>query len=309
MNKRPLVIPLLILIFFLFIYSNCNQKKHFSRPKGKIVVTVSVPPQAYFVERIGGKFVEVHIMVPKSESPVTYEPTIRQLAKIRESSIYLKVGSPNFSFEIQYLPKILSSNQQLQIINMSEGLQIRPFDSDHDHEASGEGNHHANHLHKGLDPHVWVSPANVKICSENIYKVLSQLDPKHKDYYQLNLKGFLKDIHQLDKAIRQSLSHLRSKTFIVYHPAWGYFAREYGLKQVSIEAEGKEPSLQDLKRLIDMAKKNRTKVLFVQKGFSKESAQKIADEIGAQVLEINPLEKDWLDNLKKVSQTFKRALE
>ncbi len=307
-NKHPLVIPLLILILSLLIHSNCNQKKRLSHPDGKIVVAVSVPPQAYFVERIGGKFVEVHVMVPTSESPVTYEPTIRQLAKIRESSIYLKVGSPNFPFEIQYLPKILSSNQQLRIINMSEGLQVMPFDSDHNHEASGEENHHANHLHKGLDPHVWVSPANVKVCLENIYKVLSQLDLKHKNYYHQNLKVFLKEIDQLDKVIRQSLSNLKSKTFIVYHPAWGYFAREYGLKQVSIEAEGKEPSLQDLKRIIDTAKRNQTKVIFVQKGFSRESAQKIADEIGAQVLEINPLEKDWLDNLKKVSETFKRAL-
>ncbi|GMT49618.1 MAG: zinc ABC transporter substrate-binding protein [bacterium] len=308
MKKNSLIVPFLTVISFLGFIPNCDQKKISNHPDGKIVVTVSVPPQAYFVERIGGKFVEVHVMVPKSESPVTYEPSMRQLAKLSQSRIYLKVGSPNFPFEIQHLPSILSSNQRLRIINMSQGIQLILFDPDHADKSSGKEHHHDNHLHNGLDPHVWVSPANVKICSKNIYKVLAELDPKHKDYYQVNLKAFLADILQLDKTIRQSLSSLKSKTFIVYHPAWGYFAKEYGLKQVSIELEGKEPSIHDLKRIIEMAKRNQTKVIFVQRGFSKESALKIADELDAKVLEINPLEKDWLDNLKKVSQAFKQAL-
>ncbi len=309
MNKILLIIPLLTVILLPGFILNCDQKKLSNHANGKIVVTVSVPPQAYFVERIGGKFVEVNVMVPNSESPVTYEPSMRQLAKLSQSRIYLKVGSPNFTFEIQHLPNILASNQRLRIINMSQGVQLMPFDPHHSKNMFGKEHHHDSHSHEGLDPHVWVSPANVKVCSENIYKVLVKLDPQHKDYYHQNLKGFLKDIDQLDRLIRKSLSNLKSKTFIVYHPAWGYFAKDYSLKQISIESEGKEPSIHDLKRIIEKARRNQTKVIFVQKGFSREAALKIADELGAKVLEINPLEKDWLDNLKKVSQAFKQALE
>jgi zinc transport system substrate-binding protein len=259
----------------------------------KIKVSVSVLPQAYFVERIGGDRVKTQVMIPMGASPATYEPTPQQLVMLSESKLYIKVGVPTFPFEKKYFNSIIEKNKKMIVVNMSDGIEYRSF----------------SFKRAVKDPHVWVAPSTVKMAAKNIYKALSRIDPSNKVYYKRNLDSFLMDIEQLDKEIKTILAGKKGYSFMVFHPAWGYFADEYGLKQLPIEVGGKTPSASNIKKMVDAAREKDIKIIFVQKGFDTKSAKTIADEIGGRVMEINPLEKDWLKNMKEIAETFSQVLK
>lgn len=258
-----------------------------------IKVSVSVLPQAYFVERIGGDMVDVRVMIPKGASPATYAPTPQQLVMLSDSRIYVKVGSPTFSFEKKYFNSIIERNKKMIVVNMSNGIKYRSF----------------AFKKSAKDPHVWVAPYTVKIAARNIYNALSKIDPSNRNYYKTNLNSFLQDIKKLDNEIKTVLVDKRDYSFMVFHPAWGYFADEYGLKQLPIEVKGKTPSPSNIQKMIDTAKEKGIRVIFVQKGFDTRSAKVIADEIGGKVMEIDPLEKDWLLNTKNIAKTLRDVLK
>jgi len=259
----------------------------------KIKVSVSVAPQAYFVERIGGEKVKTQVMIPTGVSPATYDPTPRQMVMLSKSRIYVKVGVPSFPFEKKHLKSILEKNKRMIVVDMSKGINCRFLDSEKNIK----------------DPHIWLSPSNVKIASKNIYNALIRLDPANKEYYKNNLDHFLDDINKLDKKIIKLLSGKKGFTFMVFHPAWGYFAEEYGIKQLPIEVEGKSPSASRIKKMIDIAKKKGIKIIFVQKGFDTKNARAIAEDIGGKVYEIDPLAKDWLKNMEDVAKIISKALK
>ncbi|HEY9420551.1 MAG TPA: zinc ABC transporter substrate-binding protein, partial [Thermoanaerobaculia bacterium] len=171
----------------------------------------------------------------------------------------------------------------------------------------GEGEHE-DHGHEGGDPHVWVSPDTVVVAARNIAAALVEIDPAHSAEYRANLRRFEDDIAALDREIRAELTGVRGGRFMVYHPTWGYFARQYGLQQVAIEAEGKEPNAARLIHLIDDARREDVKVIFVQGGFPRKSAQVIADAIGGRILVADPQERDWMGNLRRVSRELREAL-
>ncbi len=253
----------------------------------KLNVTVSILPQKYFVERIGGEFVNVNVMVLPGENPATYEPKPEQMVALTQANAYISIGVP---FEKAWLEKIRDANPQMKMVDTTQGIERK---------ATPNG---------GFDPHIWLSPSLVKIQSQTIYNALVELDPSHQDAYKANLDSFLKDIDALDADIRATLANTKTKKFIVFHPSWGYFARDYGLEMIPIEIGGQEPSAQELAKLIEKAKQENIKVVFVQPEFSQEDAQTIAREIGGKVLPIGALNPDWLDNLKKVSETFAAVL-
>jgi zinc transport system substrate-binding protein len=253
----------------------------------KLNVTVSILPQKYFVERIGGEFVNVSVMVLPGESPATYEPKPDQMTALANSAAYISIGVP---FENAWLEKIQAANASMKMVDTTQGIERK---------ATKDG---------GFDPHIWLSPSLVKVQSETIYNALSELDPAHAADYKANLEAFIKDIDALDAEIRATLENTKTKKFIVFHPSWGYFARDYGLEQTPIEIEGQEPSAQELAGLIEMARTEGIKVVFVQPEFSQEDAQTIAKEIGGEVLSVNSLSPDWLANLQKVSETFAAVL-
>jgi len=249
-------------------------------------VVVSVLPQAYFVERIGGDRVQIAVMVPPGASYATYEPTFKQLKALAHSELYIKVGHPNFAFERTWLNRILEQNQQLVLVDGSEGLDTL------------EG-----------DPHVWVSPDQVRRIARNIATALSRLRPADKPTFDANLASFLADIDALDKDLNTTLAPHKGKKFFVFHPAWGYFARQYGLQQVAIEESGNEPSPKELARIVDQAREANVHVIFVQPQFSTRSADIVAHEIHGKVVTVDPLARDWLGNMKQVQVAFARALE
>ena len=269
---------------------------------GRIRVAVSVPPQGYFVERIGGRHVQVEVMIPPGYSHVDYPLTPRQLVALSRARLYVAVGHPAFEFEQARIKPLLPDLPHLEVVDMSRGMRLL--------EGEGEGSEgHGHRGHAGGDPHVWVAPETVAVAARNIAAALERTDPAHAAEYRANLRRFEADVAGLDREIRARLAPERGSSFLVYHPTWGYFAREYGLRQVAIEAEGKEPSAGRLIQLIDGAKREGVKVVFVQSGFPRKSAQVIADAVGGRVLVADPQDPDWLGNLRRVSRELQEALE
>jgi zinc transport system substrate-binding protein len=269
----------------------------------RIRVAVSVPPQGDFVERIGGDRVQVDVMIPPGYSHVDYPLTPRQIMALSRARLYVAVGHPAFEFErVQLLP-FLKTLPGLQVVDMSQGMPLLAGD--------GEGADEDGHGHSGGaagDPHVWVAPATVAVAGRNIAAALERIDPDHAADYRANLARFEADVAALDREIGAELGPFRGSRFMVYHPTWGYFAHQYGLQQVAIEGEGKEPSARRLIQLIDEARRVGVKVVFVQRGFPRKSAQVIADAVGGSVVIADPQERDWLGNLRRVTRALSEAL-
>ncbi|MGA1871333.1 MAG: metal ABC transporter solute-binding protein, Zn/Mn family [bacterium] len=295
MSKSYYILVASAVLLSVSIHSICRA--------GIINVSVSVAPQKFFVERIGGDYVNVQVMLPEDASPATYEPSPRQLANLENSKIYIKVGHPNFIFEDKLFKRIKQGNTCMKVVNMSDGLHYIEMKAQHHHE-------HESH-HEGRDtsdPHVWVAPYTVKIAAGTICAALCEMESAHSAEFIKNKNTFIKEIDILDKEIQDILKGVTQRKFMVYHPAWGYFAAQYGLIQIAIETGGKEPSPLELTELIKKAQEENIKVIFVQEGFPKDRASIIAKEIKGSVVEINPLEYNWIENIRKISKIFKSAL-
>jgi zinc transport system substrate-binding protein len=248
-------------------------------------IAVSILPQAYFVERGAGTRARVHVMIPKGANHETYEPTPQQLVTLSDSQIYIKVGAPGLPFEGKYLQAALGQNRKIRVINMSHGMTYREE-----------------------DPHVWASPAAVRLAAQNIERALTAYDPANSDEYRKNLRAFLTDIDALDGEIKRTLAAKKGFSFMVYHPAWGYFADEYGLVQLAVEEEGKPVNAAHIRRMVDLARKKGISTVLVQKGYDSKSARAITRDIGGEVVETDPLERDWLQGMKNFTAVLTKAL-
>ncbi len=249
-------------------------------------------------------------MVGTGQSPANYEPLPTQMKNLTKSILYFRIGVP---FEKSWIHKLQDANPKMTIIDTRKGLQLRQFDTfetnkhteqdQTEHNNENDKHHdHENHIHEEADPHVWLSPKQVQIQANNIYQALINIDPDNKDIYQHNLKQFLNDLYQLGKNIAQAFAKVNVKEFMVFHPAWGYFADQFGLKQIPIEIEGKSPSPKQLIKMINRAKAKNIKVIFVQKQFSDKSAKAIAEAIDGLVIAIDPLSDDYINNLNNIAQ-------
>ncbi|EKF86443.1 metal ABC transporter solute-binding protein, Zn/Mn family [Methanobacterium formicicum] len=290
-RKKILIILILILLFILLaftIYFYTSTGNSNGSSNGKIGVVVTVGPQEEFVKRVGGDRVNVTVMVPPGADPHTYEPLPSQMKQVQDAQIYFQVGS-GIEFELTWMDKLTSMNSQMKVVNSSAGIQLIP------NTAEAE---------EGSDPHVWVSPRNAKIMVENIYQALVQEDPQNKDYYTKNRDEYLKELDDLDKNITQTMSGKNNTKIMVYHPAWAYFCKDYNLQQVAIEQAGKEPTPQNIAFLVDTARNESIKVIFVSPEFSTSNAQVIANEIGGKVVVVDPLSRDYLENMKNVAEAF-----
>jgi len=277
-----------VLSLIAFALAACSPARSAEPTSTRLLnITVSIVPQQYFVERIGGEYVMVNVMVEPGASPATYEPKPEQMTALSKAAAYISIGVP---FESAWLQKIKSANPKMKLVDTTQGI---------DRQAAPDG---------GFNPHIWLSPALVKIQSQTIYNALVELDPDHQEQFKANLDAFLADIDKLDVEIRATLENTASKKVIVFHPACGYFARDYGLQEISIEVNGQEPSAKELARLIETAQAENIKVVFVQPEFSQEDAQTIAREIDGEVLSISSLAPDWLANLQMVADTFAAVL-
>jgi zinc transport system substrate-binding protein len=251
-----------------------------------LTITVSILPQKFFVERIGGERVAVDAMVLPGESPATYEPQPAQLRALSEADAYVSIGVP---FERAWLQRIASANSGMLMVDTTEGID----------RVGGAEN---------PDPHIWLSPGLVKTQVRTIYEGLVALDPAHEAVYRANLDAFIAEINALDAGIREALADVERRKFMVLHPSWGYFARDYGLEMIAVEVGGQEPSAAELAELVLRAKRENIQVVFAQPEFSTRAAETIAAEIGGRVLLISPLAEDWLENMRKVAETLAEVL-
>jgi zinc transport system substrate-binding protein len=288
----------LILLVLAFSVSSCQGT---NRPDDKIGVVVSIAPQADFVEAVGGEKVIVTVMVPPGADPHTYEPTPSQMVGVSNANIYAKVGS-GVEFELAWMDKISQQNKKMLVVDCSKGIQMMEMEEHHGDEDDGEH-------HQGEDPHIWLSPQNAKLMVWNICSGLIQVDPQNESYYTRNRDEYLAKLDALDKDIREGLSRVINRRFIVFHPAWGYFARDYNLEQISIEIGGKEPSAKDIADLIRKAKELGIKIIFAEPQFNPRSAETIAKEIGGRVVFIDPLAEDYISNMRLVLGELVKAME
>ncbi len=295
--RSILKIIIMFTIFFVFVQTGAAQNR--------LSVFVSIVPQKYFVEQIGQSRVDVQVMVQPGASPATYEPKPTQMIALTKAKIYFSIGVP---FENTWLKKIASSNPTMAIVPTDHGIRKLSMKS-HSHKKDEQGSH-KGHLQQGIpDPHIWTTPALVMMQARMIVTALQKADPDNRSVYQANYKAFISKLADLDGDLRNMFADKQGQRFMVFHPAWEYFAHTYGLMQTPVEIEGKSPKPAQLRQLIEYARKHAIKVIFVQPQFSSKSAQLIAKEIGGQVAFADPLAENWDANLRALSQTFKTVLK
>lgn len=270
---------------------------------------MSVLPQKYFVEKIGGELVDVSVMVLPGASPATYEPKPNQMVILSKVKIYFAIGVP---FEKVWLKKITASNRHLHVVHTEKGIEKNPLPFHvHVSRDSGETGHgDVENLNRGAkDPHIWLSPPLVMMQARTILMAFREIDPKNKAVYEANFKKFMMEVLELDAEIRGIFNEVeKGASFMVFHPSWGYFADAYDLKQIPIEAEGKEPKPDQMKTLIGFARKKGIKTIFVQPQFSTKRAEVIAKAIGGRIMIMDPLAEDWGNNLREQALKIMTAL-
>jgi len=271
-------------------------------------VTVSILPQKYFVEQIAKDYVNVNVMVVPGANQHTYEPKPAQMKELAKSEAYFSIGD---GFEKAWLPKFKSSNPKMLMVDTVKGIEKIAMAEHHheDEKADSKGNVHHDHEEESLDPHVWLDPMLVKIQAKNIYEALIALYPTQTNEFTKNYEAFLVSIDALDATIQKTLSDIKSRKFIVFHPSYGYFAKRYNLEQIAIEVSGKEPKPSELATIIKEAKEENAKVIFVAPQFSQKSAVSIAKQINGKVVPIDPLAYSWSENLLSIAKTFQSELK
>ena len=280
----------LIYILTLFILSGCGNTTQKSE---KPILTVTLEPLRYFTEAIAGNNYEVVSMVPKGSSPESYDPTPQQLVNLSKSQAYFRIGY--IGFEQAWMKKLEANCPNMKVFDTSKGIDL----------IRDKGHWHGDHFHEGgVEPHVWNSTQNALIIADNIYQALCELDSTHQEDYQKRLDVLKQTIRQTDANVRTLVENADS-TFLIYHPALSYFARDYGLKQVSIEEGGKEPSPAQLKALIETCRNENVHTIFVQKEFDQRNAQLIANELGVNIVSINPLSYDWVKEMIRIAEALK----
>ena len=277
---------------------------------GKIRVFVSILPQKTFLERIGGPRLDVSVMVRPGASPATYEPRPRQMVGLAETRAYFSIGVP---FEEVWLEKITATNPEMRLFRTEEGIVKMPMKAHHPRakrysQKPGKIEPEKEQNHGIMDPHIWTSPPLVKTLAQNILRGLVTIDSENMALYEEGYQRFIAEIDAIDAELKEIFAGKRGAAFMVFHPSWGYFARTYGLEQVPVEIEGKEPKPARLQGLIKYAREKGIKMVFVQPEFSAKSAKIIGRAIGGEVVFVSPLAPDWKDNLKKVAAKFKAAL-
>jgi len=261
----------------ILLLSTCSNKL-----QQENIITVTIEPQRFFVEQLVDSLFRIECMVPVGTSPETYDPSPVQMTKLARSKAYFCIG--HIGFEEVWIDKLKQNYPQIPFFDNSVGIPL--IISGHSHIA-GDAHEH------GVDPHIWSSPKTARVIVQNMCNSLIEIDPENKNLYTVNLISLLEYIDSIDETITRILQHSSQKAFIIYHPALTYFARDYGLTQYSIEADGKEPSPEQLKQLIETAKEKSIKTVFIQQEFDRKNAETIVKETGCRLIVINPLSYDW----------------
>ena len=283
---------LISLIFILTFSLGCTTQKT-TDIDNRLVIYATVMPQKEMIEAVGGDKVNVNIIVPQGGDPHTADLKSSQLTDLSKAKMYVMVGS-GIEFEVKSMDKIRDLNKNMLIVDSSKGIELIAM-------AEGEEDVHEG----GKDPHIWTSLRNGKIMVQNIYEGLIAVDPNNKDYYLKNRDDYIKKLDEADQYITNELKDITNRSFMIFHPSWGYFSKEYNLNQIAIEVEGKEPTLQSLSHTIEEAKKDNIKTIFIAPGFSSKAAEILTKELGGKTEVIDALAPNYIENLKITANKIK----
>ncbi len=260
-------------------------------------ITVSILPQKYMAERIAGDNFRINVMVPPGASPETYEPTPGQMQAVANSLIYFSIGY--IEFERTLLRNVLAGNSDMVAVNTSRGMDM----------IAAETVDHGDHVHLyGVDPHIWISIPGVKIQAGNMTEALIETDPGNKDFYLDNYAAFASELDSLHVSLAEKFSNARRSSFLIFHPALGYFARDYSLNQIAIEQDGKSPTAANMRSVIDLARKEDIRDVIIQMEFERENAGAVARELGGNVIEIDPLSENWMETMEDIAEKISGVL-
>jgi len=265
-----------------------------SRP---LSVCVSIPPQAFLVEQIGGERVAIEVLVGSGQSPATYDLTPAQMAALDDADVYFRIGVP---FEDALMERIAASMPDLNVVDLRDGIELQPI-GEHAEEDDGHG-------HGRMDPHTWLDPRLVAIQAETVRAELARLDPGSSHGFGANATALLSDLAHLDLQIEELLRPAEGRKMFVFHPSFGYFCRAYGLDQVAIEVSGREPGPRELQAIVEAARADNVTAIFVQREFSDASARALAADIGARIVTLDPLSGDYVANFREMAQTVREEL-
>lgn len=280
------------LLILLLIIVSCGRRNEIDSK----IISVSIAPFKYFVEEISGKNFTVNVMVPPGANPHIYEPFPEQISKLSQSVAYISNGY--LGFEMTWLDRFYEINNRMK--KLSLGDNIVPIKPEHLHEGD---------LFESTDPHYWVSPKCALNMASSVRGFLAELDPQNSRQYDENYKILTKKILQVDSMARELSSFEGKRAFMIYHPNLGYLARDYGLEEIAVENEGKEPSPSRLMELIDRAKSDHLKVILVQREYDSKNARAVAEEAGARVVIIDPLSEDWYASTAGIIRILKESFE
>jgi zinc transport system substrate-binding protein len=275
---------LVLLVLMAVILISCKGKNE-AADQQKIKIAVTILPYSGIVKEIGGDKVDITVLVPPNSACETYEPTPVDIAKAAQSEIYFFVGA-NYAFEKNLVKSITENYKNVAVVDCSTGLEV-----------------------KENNPHLWLYPAGLKKIAENVFNSLKKAKPLLEEYFAKNKERYLKQIDSADAVIKGNMASIKEKKILVFHPSWLYYAGYYNLEQIAIENEGKEPTAQDLKNVIDLAKKYKITTLFLEPNTAPESAQAIKEELKAVSVLLNPMEGDILKNLIYVSEKISGSLK
>lgn len=282
----------LLMVVLSILLASCNSSPKQAKEK---VVFVSILPLKYFADKISGNTYKVEVTVPPGVGPETYSPTPKQMAAMSSAGAYFATG--HLAFEEAWLDNFKSVNPALEMVNTSEGVELIGSEAEHEGHL---------HLH-GIDPHTWSSPKSARIIARNIFNGFAKIDPDNRQLFSENLEALLTEIDSTDQVISELMTDLPTRKYLIFHPALGYFARDYNLEQLSIEFEGKDPTPKHMQNIIEQVQNEKIGTILIQKEFDKENAEIIARETGIKIAEIDPLDYHWSEQLISIARKLKQS--
>ena len=271
---------------------------------GKINVFVSIMPQKYFAEKVGGNLVNVSVLVPSGTSPENFDPSPKQIVQLGSSDVYFTMGVP---FENIFQDKLKAGKKKLVVAPCDKNV---PKLKNTEHDEHEEHEHEQGHHHHGeFDPHIWTDPELIKIIAQNMADTLSSIDPGNVTIYAANLENFKREMDTLQSELNQKLTPYKGRIFYVYHSAYTYFAQRVSLVQKSIETGEKEPTPAKLRELVNQANQDKVKTIFIQPEFPASGAKRVAEAIGGRTVCISVLEYDVPANMRKTASLLAESFE
>jgi zinc transport system substrate-binding protein len=296
--KKPMLFSLILILALTSCGSPATQGEI-----EKLTISVSVLPQQWFVDQIGGDRVRTQAMVGTGDDPHTYEPSPQQMTNLADSELYFTIG---VEFEAMWLPRFESANPEMKVVDSAAGIERIPAAGELEIDSKVEDNTNTS---AETDPHIWFSPSRMKQMAQTMAEAMQVADPQNADFYQANLDALLIKIDEVDTEVKTQLEGLKRDHFMVVHPAWGYVAEDYGLHMLAVEIGGNEPAPETLSKIITLAREYEINTLVIEKGSNARLASAITEQAGIQsVVEWDPMAYDWPASMLMIAETLHQAL-